>query len=195
VICVGFPRKLLVRGALTGRFGAAVSASLVLHGLAALALARILPDAGERPRVATLAARLAPPRESAPPGILEDSLEAPRHPAVEKPVKARKPHAQPRPESKAEAEALSALELAEARSRLSSTLFYPPEAVARGLEGEAILLLELGDDGRIVGASLAASSGHRILDEAALAAARRLGSLGPAAAGRTVLFPVRFRLE
>ena len=70
---------------------------------------------------------------------------------------------------------------------------YPPEAVARGIEGEVILLLNLSDNGELVSASIARSSGHPLLDQAALDAARHIGALpgNP----RQTLFPVSFRLR
>ncbi|MCK9379719.1 MAG: energy transducer TonB [Sulfuritalea sp.] len=83
--------------------------------------------------------------------------------------------------------------LRRAQSALSEHLFYPPEAVARGLEGDVILLLILADNGQLVSASIARSSGHALLDQAALDAAQRIGALpgNP----RQTLFPVSFRLQ
>lgn len=80
-----------------------------------------------------------------------------------------------------------------AQTALSDHLFYPPEAVAQGLEGEVILLLVLSDSGQLVSASVARSSGHALLDQAALAAARSIDALpgNP----RQTLFPVSFRLQ
>ncbi|GAB4171303.1 MAG: hypothetical protein Fur0039_11430 [Rhodocyclaceae bacterium] len=173
---------------------AALCASLALHALVLLALGRTLSGAADRPRDRPpgLEARLRPVPGSEPgrlpPALLKNTLDESRPSRPERPAAARRPAAALR------AEALGGRPLAEARSRLSSTLFYPPEAVAQGLEGEVVLLLELSDDGRIETASVASGSGHAILDEAALAAVRRLGSLPPVA-GRAVLFPVRFRLE
>lgn len=92
------------------------------------------------------------------------------------------------------AEPMPEVQLGEALKRLSDTLLYPPEAVREGLEGEVVLVLDLGEDGRILEAAVASGSGHRILDEAALRAALRLGSLSPALAGKAILLPVRFRL-
>ena len=71
--------------------------------------------------------------------------------------------------------------------------FYPPEAVARGLEGEAILMLRYGSDGALIDAAIAKSSGHAILDEAALRAIRATPRL--AAGPREMLFPVSFALH
>lgn len=83
--------------------------------------------------------------------------------------------------------------LRRAQSALADHLFYPPEAVARGLEGEVVLLLTLAEGGRLVSATIARSSGHLLLDHAALDAARRIGAL-PGNPPQT-LFPVRFRLQ
>lgn len=83
--------------------------------------------------------------------------------------------------------------LKQAQSTLSEHLFYPPEAVAAGLEGEVVLLLTLGEGGRIVTAEIAGSSGHRVLDEAALAAASRIGALPGNL--HQMLLPVTFRLQ
>lgn len=85
----------------------------------------------------------------------------------------------------------SALRRAEAA--LSRHLYYPPQAVAEGIEGDVILLLRLTEDGRLVSASVARSSGHALLDAAALDAARQIGAL-PGNPPQT-LFPVRFRLQ
>ena len=83
--------------------------------------------------------------------------------------------------------------LRRAQTALSEHLFYPPAAVAQGLEGEVILLLVLADGGKLISATVARSSGHALLDQAALDAARRIGALpgNP----RQTLFPVRFRLQ
>jgi len=76
---------------------------------------------------------------------------------------------------------------------LSKHLFYPPSAVSQGLEGEVVLLLTLDTAGRILAIEIAKSSGHALLDEAAIDAARHLGALpgNP----RQTLLPVSFRLQ
>ena len=63
----------------------------------------------------------------------------------------------------------------------------------RGLEGEALVAVTLDDRGRVLAARLERGSGHAILDEAAVRAARSLKSV-PAGAGETIL-PVSFRLR
>jgi len=72
--------------------------------------------------------------------------------------------------------------------------FYPPEAIARGLEGEVLVLIVIDESGHVSGARVEQGSGHRILDDAALRAVRSLRSL-PADAPREALLPVRFRLR
>jgi protein TonB len=82
--------------------------------------------------------------------------------------------------------------LRRAQAAVSRHLYYPPEAVAKGLEGEVILLLTLSTSGQLTGVEIARSSGHALLDQAALDAARRIGGLP--GSKRQLLFPIRFRL-
>lgn len=72
--------------------------------------------------------------------------------------------------------------------------FYPAEAIAQGLEGEALVLLILSESGEVNAARIEQSSGHRLLDDAALRAVRALHAL-PSDAPRETLLPVRFRLK
>ena len=81
-----------------------------------------------------------------------------------------------------------------ATEQIAKELFYPAEAIERGLEGEALVLLFLDESGNAIAARIEASSGHAILDAAAVRAARALKSL-PASAPREALLPVRFRLR
>jgi protein TonB len=178
----------------------ALVASLALHGavltLPALALPRALR--AHDTVVTLLTARLEPraPAESVPPPeVLKNTIEAPpeRQRAAPKPPRAPPPATaaqKPRPP----AERLAGETLDRTLGQLSQTLLYPPEAVRRGLEGEVVVMLELDAAGRIVAVSVASGSGHAILDEAALRAARQLGALGPSVGGKAVLLPVRFRL-
>jgi len=91
-------------------------------------------------------------------------------------------------------EQLSANELRETLGRLSETMLFPSEALERGLEGEVTLLVQLGEGGRILDASIASGSGHKILDDAAVRAVLKLGTLGPGSANKSILLPVRFRI-
>lgn len=83
--------------------------------------------------------------------------------------------------------------LQHAQAALSKHLFYPPAAIAQGLEGDVVLLLTLGQDGRIQAVEIAQSAGHPLLDEAAMEAARHIGAL-PGNPHQTLL-PVSFRLQ
>lgn len=100
----------------------------------------------------------------------------------------------PNEERAAVPERLTGGELRETLGRLSEEIFYPPEALQRGLEGEVVILVRVGDGGAILDASVASGSGHAVLDDAAVRAVRRLGRLSPSTANRTILLPVRFRI-
>jgi protein TonB len=80
------------------------------------------------------------------------------------------------------------------KPRLDNAMhFYPPEAVARGIEGETILMLRYTADGKLLDAKIARSSGHAILDQAALRAVRATPRVGDGP--REILFPVTFALH
>lgn len=99
--------------------------------------------------------------------------------------------------SPSEAVRTRATEAARTRSaqrRLASHVFYPPEAVAAGIEGEVRLLLTLDSAGNVVEAAIASGSGHAVLDRAALSAAYAMKRL-PGAGARELILPVVFRLE
>lgn len=75
---------------------------------------------------------------------------------------------------------------------------YPRAAERAGLEGKVLVSITLDASGKIIAVKLARSSGHEILDKAALDAARSVGSLPPApdALGwgqRSVKIPFRFK--
>jgi protein TonB len=176
----------------------AFAASLALHALTLLApnpwqQAAML----EREEIgAFLTARLLPPAPEAPPKPAAEPPATRLKSKVEKALKAevRKPAPPPKPRAAEKPpERLSGEQLDDALARLSDTLLYPPQAVTEGLQGEVVLLLGLGAEGQVVTASVAASSGHALLDSAALRAASRVGHF-PALAGRSILLPVRFRL-
>ncbi|BBO20687.1 MAG: hypothetical protein HKUEN07_17910 [Rhodocyclaceae bacterium] len=162
----------------------ALAASLVLH-LCLLGLG--VPGEKVSPRGTAISARLLPPALVKPAQpLLKDTLaEAATPPAAAMPPTAvdttgRRP-ARPR-------------QAVAAQRKLSEVLFYPPEAVARGLEGEVRVLLTLDADGRILDAQVAAGSGHRLLDIAAVQAALAMGSL-PDTGSREIILPVVFRLR
>lgn len=168
------------------RLFAALALSLSLH------LLPFLPDAFTRsptpPPASPLQAELRPPPRaenvSAPPLHLPDPPPRPAAPA-RKAVESR-PAETPRTWTHAVREQLKKLDAA--------GQFYPAEAIARGLEGEVNVLLIIDEGGQVVAARVEQGSGHPILDEAALRAARTLKSL-PADAPRQTVLPVRFRLR
>lgn len=82
----------------------------------------------------------------------------------------------------------------QAKTQIVRELLYPPEAIARGLEGQALVRLFLDASGNAVAARLEASSGHTLLDDAAVRAAKTLHAL-PESMPREALLPVRFRLR
>jgi protein TonB len=81
-----------------------------------------------------------------------------------------------------------------AAEQLQRELLYPREAIERGLQGEALVLLFLDEAGNAVAARIESSSGHVLLDDAAVRAARSLRAL-PEGTPRDVLLEVRFRLR
>lgn len=101
------------------------------------------------------------------------ALAAPRAPAEE--ALSAKPSEGPAsaPVSKAHAKAASGSGDAKA-SPLSyyskGSVPYPPEALRRGQEGTAVLLVEVAADGSVRSAKVSSSSGYSSLDQAAVAA-------------------------
>ncbi len=81
-----------------------------------------------------------------------------------------------------------------AQRKLSEQQFYPPEAIARNIEGEVRLIIKLAENGTVDDVAIAASSGHAILDNAAIRAAYAMGSL-TGVTSRELILPVVFRLE
>ncbi len=131
----------------------------------------------------------APPRPERKPPPPKPADEPTRQ-EPERPLDLRAPNE----ERAAVPERLTGGELRETLGRLSEEIFYPPEALKRGLEGEVVILVRVGEGGAILDASVASGSGHAMLDEAAVRAVRRLGRLSPSTANRTILLPVRFRI-
>lgn len=175
------------------RLALALALSLLLHLLPLVP--GWLPPPPESERQPPLEAHLRPPPaapqaplllpEPPPPATAAAARPAP------KPEKARKP----KPEKTAPPKVEWAAEVKRQLKELDRQgKFYPEEARAQGLEGEAVVLLLLDEAGNAVAARIEQSSGHKLLDDAALRAARSLHSL-PAAAPRETLLPVRFRLR
>ena len=123
-----------------------------------------------------------------PDTLLKNTLD-PEAPAAEEqvvPPSPPRPSPSHRPDPKREIRA--------AQRKLSEHLFYPPEAIARGLEGEVRVIVQLSADGRVDDVHLGTSSGYAILDNAAIKAAYAVGRL-PGATSRELILPVIFRLQ
>ena len=175
----------------------AFALSITLHTVSMLLPSPFQKPSAQQVAVSILTARIQP-REAEPPPKPEVKEEPVIKSKVEEPMKAEitKPRP-PRPkERRAEKkpEPLAGQELDDALAKLGDKLLYPPEAIKQGLQGETVVLLDIGEGGRIASALVASSSGHAVLDQAALRAVRQVGSLSPTLAGRSILLPVRFRL-
>lgn len=177
-------------------FLSALAVSLLVHALALYGPPA--PTTSSPPATPPLQASLRPPPaalaspEFIVPAAPEESAET-----AEKPVTAPAPTEKPRKSAvdrknapKTWTEAIRDQFAAQQRAGL----FYPPAAIRQGLEGEALVLLLIDTQGTVVAARIETSSGHALLDEAALQAVRRLRTL-PADAPQETLLPVRFRLR
>jgi protein TonB len=179
------------------RLISALALSLALHaGLLLPDLLGRLAVAPPRPPLQALL-RL-PPKPEAPPPPAEPLLKNTMAPeeAPSKPKPPPTPALAPKPAQKAAPtpKPVAKREVKAAQRKLSQHLFYPPEAIARGLEGEVRLILRLSADGTVDSVSIAASSGHPVLDNAAVKAAYAMGAL-TGASSRELILPVIFRLQ
>ena len=138
------------------------------------------------PQPLTPAAVAAPPAET----LLKNTLADKDAPPAAKPPAATV--AKPATPARASKDA-TRRDVNRAQRKLSEHLFYPPDALARGIEGEVRLLVRLTPDGRVFDVSVAASSGHAILDNAAIRAAYAMGALPGGA--RELILPVVFQLQ
>ena len=169
----------------------ALAASLLLHAavLGAGAFKALLKPAAPPPlQVALRPVMPPPPAEPLIKNTLDPEPEQPREadrPKPPNPPPVPHPAAEPKPEKK---------QVQAAQRKLAEHTFYPPEAIARNLEGEVRVILVLTEDGSIADVQVAASSGHAILDNAAVKAAWAMGRL-PGATVRQMILPVSFRLQ
>jgi periplasmic protein TonB len=126
-----------------------------------------------------------PKREDTPPKVVD---------AAPKEAAPRLVRASPPERAPGGVQMLSGEAARKAAEQVARELLYPAEAIARGQEGEALVLLFLDEAGNAIAARVESSSGHALLDAAAVRAARTLRSL-PGSAPREALLPVRFRLN
>ena len=170
------------------RFALSLLASLLIHvAVFGADSFKALLQPPPPPRLqATLRIPDAPPPAEP---LLKNTLDRDEEkPAVEaRPVEAPpKPAARPERAGKKQVQA--------AQRKIAEHTYYPPEAIARGIEGDVRLLLVLGEDGSVAEVQVAASSGHAILDNAAVRAAYAMGRL-PGVTARELILPVSFRLR
>lgn len=165
--------------------------SLALHG--ALFIPDILkrsPVAPPRPALEAVL-RLPPTPEIAPEPLLKNTLDAEEKPATQAAPAEPAPIKPPSPTTTRKN---VQRETRLAQRKLNEHLFYPPEAIAQGIEGEVRLILRLGANGEVEDISVAASSGHTILDKAAIKAAYAMGRL-TGVSSRELILPVVFQLQ
>lgn len=164
------------------RLTLALALSLILHGSLFLSYALQHPAAPARPRALQALLQPTPKTPLAEP-VLKNTL------AVEA-AKQLSPSLPPAPvQSK-----IAQREVRTAQTKLAQHLYYPPEAVHRGLEGEVRLLIMLSDDGSIADVNIVASSGYPLLDDAAIKAAYAMGKLS-GVRSRELILPVIFQLQ
>ena len=178
----------------------ALALSLVLHAAVVVLATRLWMPSTRRTPEAALKVRLVEPLSipastPAPQPELLMREDTPRK-AITPPLQKPLPRLTRAPEAprRADVQVLAGDAARKAGEQIARELFYPPEAIERGLEGEALVLLFLDESGSAIAARIETSSGHAILDAAAVRAARTLKSL-PASAPREALLPVRFRLR
>lgn len=175
------------------RLLAALAGSLALHTLPLLLeLLQAPPPVRQPPR---LEARLQPAAAPLPaqPILLPPEQPQPVEPEAQPapPPKKLEKHEKPQPSAATGWEAAIQKQI---RKLDQQGDLYPAEAIAQKLEGTAVVLFVLDESGKVVAARLETSSGHKILDEAAVRAIYTLHSL-PADAPREGYCPVRFRLK
>ncbi|MEW6514391.1 MAG: TonB family protein [Pseudomonadota bacterium] len=166
---------------MTMRFGWALAASLAMHVVALIPAPWWLPR--EPAPLPPLAVHLPPPEAARELATQPEMLEKPADAVPPTPTSALAD----RPRE------LKGRALDSAMAALAREEFYPREAIERGWEGRVVLLLAIDAAGRVTGIEVASSSGHAILDDAALRAATRITALP--GGRRQVLLPVEFRLE
>lgn len=177
------------------RLTLAFALSLAVHGAALLPdFIKRLPAAPPRP---PLQARLRlPPAPEPPPAepLLKNTLDEETVPEAIEPPPPKPVEPARKPEPKSVPKDTRKRDMQIAQRKLSEQQFYPPEAIARNIEGEVRLIIKLSENGAVDDVEIAASSGHTILDNAAIRAAYAMGSL-TGVTSRELILPVVFRLE
>lgn len=177
------------------RLPLALVASLLLHSLPWL-LNQIPPPKPPPSPKPSLTATLAPPALPAP--IVPPELILPEPLKPQAPLPPPLPH-KPEKQKPGEKQLNAPKTWNQAIAQQLKSLkdrqeYYPQEAISQGLQGEVLVLVIIDENGNITAARVEESSGHRLLDDAALRNVRTIRSL-PADAPRQALLPLRFKLH
>ena len=151
----------------------AFALSLALHG--ALLTPDLLKRLAAAPPRPTLQAVLRLPPALPPPEpepLLKNTFEHEEVAKIEPPPKPAKPV-----KAQAAPKAVSKRELQAVQRKLANYIFYPEKAVQQGLEGTVRVLVVLDAGGNVEDVRLIASSGHAILDNAAIKGFYAIGKL------------------
>lgn len=154
------------------------------------------PEERPRPEPVSAAEPVTPP----PPTLEPVPEKAPPQPVAEQiqpapPARAKETRSPP----PARAEQVRVVTEAVPLYRNNPPPVYPRAARRRGMEGEVLLDVLVNAEGRVEELELSRTSGHRVLDRAALAAVRRWsftpGRRGDEAISMWVTVPVRFVID
>lgn len=84
-------------------------------------------------------------------------------------------------------------------TELNAPVRFPPNALRRGLQGTTLLAVEIDRDGQVTSVAVARSSGHELLDRAAIEVVRTWTFTPATDDGRPVAsrleLPIRFRID
>lgn len=178
------------------RLAYTLTLSVSLHAAILLAGSTVEREAPPAPAPLEIRLRLPPvPAEA----LLKNTLAADERRTRDRPTPVERSEPLPKTQSALQkstqpAPASPARELRAAQKKLAQHQYYPPEAIAAGIEGEVHLLISLAADGSVDNVEIAAGSGHPVLDKAAVRAAWAMGSL-PGASRRELILPVVFSLR
>lgn len=177
------------------RLPLALIASILLHSLPWLLNQTPPPKPPPKPTLtATLAPQLPPPAPVAPPPpelILAKPPKPETRPPPQPPKQEKQKPGEKQPNSAKTWNQAIAQQLKSLNERHQ---YYPQEAISQGLQGEVLVLVIIDENGNITAARIEESSGHRLLDDAALRNIQTIRSL-PADAPRQAILPLRFKLH
>ena len=80
------------------------------------------------------------------------------------------------------------------KEMIEKEFVYPRIARRRGLEGKVIVSFVICEDGTVHGINIVESSGHKILDNNAIACVKRAAPFPPPPARAELVFPITYKL-